>query len=210
VILSLNEIEATILKAARGAGMEWGLAEEAAQAVRFLARRGIRFEAAFLHLCEAAPWRADIVLDAASLRPRDAEAWLCPIRVGACLSDLTGALPLRIERVLQPLLLLPFAARLDAPAALAWEDVGLTVRTSEIAARLDDAPVIWPDRAETVAVVTGGALASTEPKGASFTGGAEIDRTVWAKLQVFEKCTYVPASLRSRALGAGSKASDND
>ena len=32
--ISFHEIEMTILKAARGAGMEWGLAEEAAQAAR--------------------------------------------------------------------------------------------------------------------------------------------------------------------------------
>ena len=47
MIVSFNEIETTILKAARGAGMEWGLAEEAAQAARFLARLGLPFEAPF-------------------------------------------------------------------------------------------------------------------------------------------------------------------
>ena len=36
--LSLNEIDACTKKAARGAGMSWGLAEEAGKAVRWLAR----------------------------------------------------------------------------------------------------------------------------------------------------------------------------
>ncbi|NJO21709.1 MAG: DUF3726 domain-containing protein [Sphingomonadales bacterium] len=37
MIVSLNEIENLSLKACRGAGMSWGLAEEAAQAARWLA-----------------------------------------------------------------------------------------------------------------------------------------------------------------------------
>jgi hypothetical protein len=206
VILSLNEIESTILKAARGAGMEWGLAEEASQAARWLARRGIPFEAAFLDLLEAAPWRAEIVLDPGLLRPRDSEAWLCPIRAGACLSDLGLPLPLRIERVLQPLLLLPFAARLETPVTLAFDDVSLSVCGAEVIATPADAA----RRAERVELTAAGKSPSIETAARSLTAGIVIDAVVWAKLQLFEARTYVPASLRSRLSGAGSAASDND
>ncbi|MFV0473400.1 MAG: DUF3726 domain-containing protein, partial [Pikeienuella sp.] len=38
--LSLNEVETLTLKAARGAGLSWGEAEDAALATRWLARHG--------------------------------------------------------------------------------------------------------------------------------------------------------------------------
>ncbi|NND22495.1 MAG: DUF3726 domain-containing protein, partial [Silicimonas sp.] len=38
---SLNEVEATAKKAARGAGYPWGLAEEAAKATRWLCAHDI-------------------------------------------------------------------------------------------------------------------------------------------------------------------------
>ena len=41
-------------------------------------------------------------------------------------------------------------------------------------------------------------------------GGARIDEACWAKLQAFEALTYVPASAKSRASGAGAGEIDND
>jgi hypothetical protein len=41
MLFSLNEIEAQLRKAARGAGLPWGLAEEAGKAARWLAMHGI-------------------------------------------------------------------------------------------------------------------------------------------------------------------------
>jgi hypothetical protein len=207
VILSLNEIEATILKASRGAGMEWGLAEEAAQAARWLARRGLRFERSFLGILEAAPWQAEIELAAPSLRPRKAEAWLCPIRVGAYFSDLAVPSSWRIERVLRPLFLLPFAARLDASVTLVWDDLRLSAGDTESELRPVAIGAHTPDRAEIVEVTASGIRPgdTTEMR-----GGIEIDEAVWPRIQAFEKSTYVPASLHSRLSGAGSTAGDND
>ena len=88
MIVSFNEIETTILKAARGAGMEWGLAEEAAQAARFLARLGLPFEAPLVNLLSTRAWETPPVLEGATLRPARPDASLCPVRAGAYLSDL--------------------------------------------------------------------------------------------------------------------------
>ena len=41
-------------------------------------------------------------------------------------------------------------------------------------------------------------------------GGARVDEASWAKLQAFEALTYVPASAKSRASGAGAGEIDND
>jgi hypothetical protein len=230
MMLSLNEIETTILKAARGAGMEWGLAEEAAKAARWLARQSLAFEAAFLAVLEARPWRTEIALERGALRPRQAGEWLCPVRAGACLSDLEpdpakwapvpgedlapGAvlhdiLPLRIERVLQPLLLLPFAARLATPVEVAWNGIRLRLRGARLAQTSGDRHASFGDRADRVELTASGAM-DAPARAEDPPGGIEVDGAIWPKLQAFEARTYVPASLRSRLSGAGAAASDND
>jgi len=52
MLCSLNEIEAQLRKAARGAGLSWGLAEEAGKAGRWLAMHGIDALPAFAALYE--------------------------------------------------------------------------------------------------------------------------------------------------------------
>ena len=210
MILSLNEIEITVLKAARGAGMEWGLAEEVAQAARWLARQRVGFEAACLSALEAAAWRTDIAVDGACLRPNASEAWLCPIRAGASMSDLAPTPPLRIERVLHPLLLLPFAARLARPVALIWTDVALFLRGGTLAARPGDLSSAFGERADVVELTPLGVAVSTDGVDMPLGDGVEIDPDVWSKLGALAARTYVPASRRSRLSGAGAATDDNE
>jgi hypothetical protein len=210
MIVSLNEVETTILKAARGAGMTWGLAEEAAQAARWLAARRIPFEALLVALLEAEPWRAEIDFVGGVLRPRAADEYLCPIRAGAFLSDAGAALPIRFERLSLPLLLAPFAARRDGRLNLQWDrtilrfDRGQLMTSIEPLSRLSVlsvdaaeacAPNVWDKNATPLVTKEGGAV---------------IDTAAWAKLQNFESRIYVPASLESRLSGAGAALDDND
>ncbi|SEC74339.1 Protein of unknown function [Rhizobiales bacterium GAS191] len=220
MIVSLNEIETTILKAARGAGMEWGLAEEAAQAGRWLARRRLAFEVPLLAVLEAEAWRADAWLDGSRrdgvcLRPRRGDAWLCPIRAGAWLSDLGEWAPLRIERVLEPLLLLPFAARRAHPLELSWAGVSVLIGAATFAVRPQDSPSLRAPRAEIVELAASPAAGPPESHDLESLDvlpgrGVSVDLPAWSKLQGFEARTYVPASLESRISGAGAAKSDND
>ncbi len=210
MILSLNEIEITVLKAARGAGMEWGLAEEAAQAARWLARQRVGFEAACLSVLEAAAWRTDIAVDSACLRPNASEAWLCPIRAGACVSDLAATPPLRIERVLQPLLLLPFAARFMRPVALMWTGVRLFLCGGRLAVRPGGLRSAFCERADMVELSALGVADSTDGVDMPLGNGVEVDPGVWSKLDALAARTYVPASRRSRLSGAGAATDDNE
>ena len=61
--ISFNEIAMTVLKAARGAGLEWGLAEEAAEAGRWLAGFYLPWAAALLGLFETSDWHGAIAGD---------------------------------------------------------------------------------------------------------------------------------------------------
>ncbi len=200
MILSLNEIEGTVFKAARGVGMSWGLAEEAAIAARWLAGRGIDFGCALLALLDAPPNRASG----------------CPIAMGALISD-HGGVPgsVRLDAVRSPVLLLPFLARLAHDAGVItveynhhqiWfaqgglhgspEALSHLARLSAGAglriARSDAAPAPnvthWPLRHD----------------------GCRLVSDVWVRINALAARTYVSASTQSRISGAGAGASDND
>ncbi len=123
---SLGELEALVRDAAHGAGLAWGLAEEAGAAVRWLAAR--RLAGAAL----AADWlerRAE--RDPADLAPAGGRGlWLaqgeclCPFVAGAALAD-RGEAEVVLGPVAAPLLLAPFAALTARSRGvgleLAWE-----------------------------------------------------------------------------------------
>lgn len=152
--LSGNETEMLCLKAARGAGLPWGLAEEAGFAARWLQTRGLDGPSALLaHLDWLARRDFESVQPVSpdALRPRGTGA-LCPITAGATLSD-RAALPERpVGPVAAPILLLPFLhclARSGGKTIVArWRD-GMVSLSSEgsvsgdvdLLARLDAATV---------------------------------------------------------------------
>ena len=103
---SLGETAALALKAARGAGMSWGLAEETAASVVWLHSRGLPgISALCSYLGQAAA-------------PKSPEGG-CPIMTGCALFDgmmdvpETSSQTLNLGHVHAPLLLLPFVARLE-------------------------------------------------------------------------------------------------
>ncbi len=210
MIVSLNEIETTILKAARGAGMEWGLAEEAAQSARFLARLGLPFEAPFLDLFSSRAWNSRPLVEGASLEPGQGDAWLCPIRAGAYLSDVGIAGEVKLKRVMAPILLLPFAARANPKSDMTWKGVRLRLGAVGVAVIAGEPCALAASKADKVRLSpiaddrVEGSLRPVEAE------GARVDDTSWAKLQGFEALTYVPASAKSRASGAGAGEIDND
>ena len=91
---SLAEIEAETRKATRGAGLPWGLAEEAGKAVRWLAMHGIDATAA---LCDVLDQHAAGQLDLA-ITEGIAGRWrapgqrLSPLALGAAICDHARAL----------------------------------------------------------------------------------------------------------------------
>lgn len=210
MIVSFNEVETTILKAARGAGMEWGLAEEAAQAARFLARLRLPFETPFLHLFSTRVWEAAPLFEGTRLRPGHPDAWLCPIRAGACLSDLGVTCVTKLKRLVSPLLILPFAARTVEKIELAWNGVRLRVGPLGVLRVAGEVCALAAHEAEEVSFSPfaddrAGVWMRPAPA-----GGANVDDASWARLQEFEALTYVPASAKSRASGAGAGEIDND
>lgn len=107
-LLTRPEVEALCTKAARGAGMAWGLAEEAGFAAGWLQAHGIDGAGALAAYLDGGLGVAPV----ASPGHWTGAGPLCPIATGAALSDFrdlpAGALPLRLDPVAHPVLLRPF------------------------------------------------------------------------------------------------------
>ncbi|MCF3972115.1 DUF3726 domain-containing protein [Paracoccus salsus] len=216
--LSQNEIEQLCLKAARGAGMSWGLAEEAGFAAAWLAARGLDGPGillAQLTLADGRPWDEICPLVAPGRFAAEDSGCLCPIALGSTLCDHAALpqasmenAPLRLGPVSCPLLLLPF---LSAVA---------TARRQSLCLR-------WP-RGMVVLTADGQIAGDATRLGAETSLTAELERHKPATERVpvtgdlpflpsetlrglndLALRTTVPASEASRA-GAGAVTGDND
>ena len=207
--LSLPEIEALCLKAARGAGFSWGLAEEAGFAARFLAARGLPGPEVLLRLLDG---RAEDSSAPVIGTDRVWRGGQCPIATGAALSDFAGLPqgpaqgPIVLETLAQPLLILPFAclaARLGKSALqVTWPGFDASVQAGGIILGLTEE---LQANVATVRVEVSPALGVFPP----LTDGRTLTAAVWAGLDAYALRTTVPSSAASRA-GAGAGGSDND
>lgn len=212
---SLNEIEAEVRKAARGGGLSWGLAEEAAKAARWLASYGIDPLPSLLDVLErrASGTLATTMTQAESGRWQ-ATAPICPILLGAALCDRAHEVAMSgfaTAPVARPLLVIPFAGRaahaLQRPLRLQIgnTEIGLSAH-GEPGADLQAIDAIESAELRCDAAPSGNAMASTRRR---MTAGP-IDPSNWSRLSAYVRRTYVPASERSRREGAGAGSIDND
>ena len=211
--LSRNEIEMLCLKAARGAGMSWGLAEEAGFAAGWLAANGIDGAAALLaQLQDFAPCGI-AVRDRNWSATNDAALW--PVLLGATLDDHASLAagpwyaPITIRAVGQPILLVPFLARAAKscakPLALTWPGGSLVILAS---GDVDAAAMTALSRFAVTTLTlspTSDAAACSAPARAM----ASVSDATLENLNILALRTTVPTSDASRG-GAGAAASDND
>lgn len=202
--LSLNEVQATAKKAARGAGYSWGLAEDAARNTRWLCAHGFDGCGALAewlphaHLVTAIPERQGAVWTTNGL--------CCPIMLGAALSDFAEDLrsgPIEVRAVRSPMLVLPafaqIASMVSSPVTATWETGRVT-----IADGIKFEGTFAQDSVD-LTLSLGGTAPLTPT-----TTRATPDPSVWATLTQFAHRTYAPATEASRLLGAGAGLSDND
>lgn len=209
VALSLNEIEQLCLKAARGAGFEWGLAEEAGFAAGWLAQRGMDGPRVMLSRLALPP----VAPPAWPLRQTDGPA--CPIALGVTLMDYATLpatdvqiAPLMTGPVALPVLILPFIAVMARKKAQP-----LTVQFGTDQSIGFDASGEMRGGVAQIATVAQAALTITAQPSQWHLVNAEqrcdIAAETIAALAQFAMRTTVPASAVSRA-GAGAAESDSD
>lgn len=206
---SCNEVEALAKNATRGAGYDWGFAEEAAKATRWLCQQsvdGVKQLAGLLQLGLAQDPTAHIPQDASGTW--QASGSLCPLMAGALLSDTCDRLrdqEVLMVNVAQPMLLLPFAAnaarRFKTPVSV---DCGRWQATTD--GEILAIPDHFNDFAGHVRVQLGGAI----PRAPSHQTRAAPNPDCWETLRNFAQKTYAPATEESRLLGAGDGGTYND
>lgn len=213
---SLNEIAAHAKRAARGAGLSWGMAEEAGRAARWLASYDLAGPALLSDVLTQNDGLPQVQVAPVSLEGdwQAPSGDLCPLAAGTALNDcadrLADGTAIVMHNVSCPLLVLPFAAwaalHLSAPVRLAWSDL-----------RIDtDGEALWLDNSEAQITARHAAVltcqlapartdAALRPK-----GRGTIDPETWTQLDAFAQRTFAPATKASRLLGAGAGLSDND
>ncbi|WP_170336200.1 DUF3726 domain-containing protein [Ruegeria arenilitoris] len=206
---SLNEVEATAKRAARGAGYDWGVAEEAGKATRWLCAQGLDGATELARVLECG-FASNLVEHVPKHMEPD---WaggkdLCPLMTGALLSDCSHFLqsgPRRIRYLATPAVLLPFAAQ-----AARGQSAIVTVIAGDFFAATDGTQLVLENECPAHASVIEVALGDTLTNPRALKTRAMPDPAAWNTLNCFAHRTYAPATEESRLLGAGAGLSDND
>jgi len=201
---SLGETHALAIKAARGAGFPWGLAEEAGFAARWLQAHALPGAVALSGYLST--------LD----RCNENSLPACPLALGTRLSDnlrtLTKGLPRELGEVAYPLLLLPFAASAvekegkQAPTVLSWSGARFVLSGTTL--QFD------AGRAALLAAQGNCSLRpydnETLVRARKLTRVPDSAAEAIVALGRFAARTYAPSTERSRLTGAGAQTNDND
>ena len=193
VTLALSELRSLITKAARGAGLSWGLAEEAGWAAEWLARRGL----------PAADWATTWL----AARIDGAES---PVEAGVLLADdlVNGVAPegwALPDGLSAPGFLLPFLHRIaNGRATLALTSPSGHVVSVSAEGRVEFGPNWAPQSCGWVL-----SNASDPPPEYGAATRTSVSKSVLECLDGLALLTTVPQSTSSR-LDAGSSTGDND
>ena len=217
--VSLNQIEQTARKAARGAGLAWGLADEVGRAMRWLHTYGLNGAALLAAHLDGdggddfgGPPAAPLALTGVW---RAAAGPLDPLVTGASISDCIDAMPrdgIQTAAIARPLLAAAFIGGAAESEGLAFEVTwrGCVLRCARgrvqvrgaLDAALADCMHCRPAEPR--------AGAFRGPFRAPRLGETTVDARAWSRLNRHARRTHVPATPASRQTGAGAGLRDND
>ena len=205
---SIGEIGALATKAARGSGLDWGLAEEAGYAVKWLQRRQLP---GVMALCRYLSWRHHGNLTSWP-DETGAHGHYCPITVGAAYGDGAFGDEAQFSRIKTPLLLIPFVAMriTEMPLEVNIGSSRFYLAKDQIGYTKNDTAILRDSATCQISI------ASSRLPRITITGVSDLPRVPTSAaacisvLERFAKNTYAPATEESRLAGAGAGVSDND
>lgn len=214
--LSDNEVMALCMKAARGAGMSWGLAEEAGYSAVWLVQHGLRgpeYLYAYLSQVQEFPQAVPPVISQGRWRTPKGKS-LCPVALGAALCDYMhlpeGAVTdagIEIGRIDHPVLIIPFLAVVSDCMGLLldleWEGGSICIGGDADAFSNEIKSLDGPQQSFVLKGRPG------TPRAARQTHAPNTRADTITALSALALRTTVPPSEASRA-GAGASSSDND
>ncbi len=217
-IYSLSEIQSTCKKAAKGAGLTWGLAEEVGMIAKSLTKLGLDGAGSFVPYFK---WLDDPKKSMASRIGNNAGIWssiegdFCSLKAGTILADRAALLqsePFQFDSVICPMVLVGqiyiVANHYNYVLKVTVDDISIMVSGSglecadEALKKLQATKVnhIKVERVEQALTITH----EVQPR------GCDVSHEDWAFLNSFAAHTYAPESEESRLSGAGAGLQDND
>ena len=215
MLCSLNEIQTLATKAARGAGLPWGLADEAGRAARWLEVRGLSGLSALgsaLEGLSAQDWRRCFPIPSGTIWRSEAGE-IDGLLAGVTIADRAGQpLPfagdgaLTLAAVRWPLLTMPFLAgvaqvcdgRLNISLGVEAPAIGIGPQTiAESCRAIEKLALAGSVRIEQGQI---GELPQSLPQ---LDGSIPVEIEVYDRLNGWACRTYVPESAESQARGAG-------
>jgi len=206
---SLSEIDAQCKKAARGAGLAWGYAEEAGKTARYLAALQLPGASLLAHYLPKYLQQPEQFQTPAALEAEAATlATLCPIQTAAYLCDKASSLTQhsqRLEQVTYPLLLLPsimmISQSLQSAISLTWQGTQLICHQGML--WIAEQSSLDISLAQNLEIYALGEHETATEKGISAAPlGQVINEADWQVLAKLAHNTYVAATEASRK-GAG-------
>nr|CAA6825232.1 MAG: Unknown protein [uncultured Thiotrichaceae bacterium] len=204
MIYSLSEIDTHVKKAARGAGFDWGCAEEAGKGARLLAAYQLPGMRVVTNYLEQKVERPSVFQSPKRVlrhwQPQTDDGMLCPLLTGECLSDPGPDAcldTLVLQDVAAPLLLLPSVFLLTREYGhtleLRWRGVHLVCHAGYL--DVQENVALDADHVDQCSIRNAQGAAAGNL-------GRDVDSAIWGRLDRLAKLTYVAATEASRA-GAG-------
>ncbi len=210
---SIGEAESLVLKAYRGAGFSWGMAQEAGNAAAWMSMYGLPGIAQFAQLLPVIDGKRNSEIVPLMHVPgewRNPTGVLCPVVAGTAFTDgdydLSGS-GLMLANVLQPLILLPFVSQSDQSVELVINN-NTYICGSKICACIAGNT----ENAASASCTSVTIRHSTQlpDNSLAFSQRALVNPADVDLLSTYAHRTYVPASEASRLAGAGAGLLDND
>ena len=210
---SLNEVEVMAKRAARGVGYNWGMAEEAGKAIRWLCSFELNGCEALIQLLKSVEHSSESDMRAIKTNGVWASnnGELCPLLAGSILSDFAFQLKehsVLMGKVLQPMIILPFAAaaarQLQSTISLNWNNLVMATDGCHVDIS-DDANDLSVLSTENITIGLGKGINNCLP----LITRVEVPNDIWDELNTLAHRTYAPATEESRILGAGAEANFN-
>ena len=215
---SLNEIEQTCRKAARGSGLPWGVADETGRAIRWLQAFQLDGVSSLVALLESVDHHRPVdyapeSLDGVWHGPNNV---LSPIMTGLALSDCMGLMQGRsIEtgEIAWPVLVTGFVGHTllnrEQSVTIGWLSIGLSICRDRLTI-IGDMGDLYTDRAGWLTCEKLPYDGDSGVSRAPGVGDTRVDAQTWEKLENRAHLTYVKATEASRLSGAGAGLNDND
>lgn len=220
ISLSLGEAQALAHDAVRGAGYNWGYAQEAASATRWLETHGLPGLQALSEHLMFADTREDAATPTVSVAPSDFadRRQLCPLATASTLTDHAQQLEMstRLTEMQKPILLVPSIELLaqygNTVISISWSTPGNSVTLyldgTEASCQNGDMSVLLAPLAKQVIItLNGGALKQMETQ-LTRRSRALTSPTHYRHLTDYADRTRAPATEASRLSGAGAGLTD--